>query len=219
MDPLLEHLEVEPVAGGADHDDLAVEDAARGEVGPDGLDDLGEVAGHRLLVAAADLDLVAVSENDRPEAIPFGFVAQVAGGDVLDRLGEHWLDRRHDGKAHTGIVADTDLAVSDPSTPSPSLRLPLRGARRLRTGGGPGAAGTPRARRPRPATRAREPRPAGASVLVVISSKRAAGLDRPGGTVATGWSRVQLGDHTTVQVIAGGMLGGLIAAGTFIPLR
>jgi membrane-associated phospholipid phosphatase len=36
--------------------------------------------------------------------------------------------------------------------------------------------------------------------------------------VATGWSRVQLRDHTAAQVIAGGLLGGLIAAAAFIPL-
>jgi membrane-associated phospholipid phosphatase len=37
--------------------------------------------------------------------------------------------------------------------------------------------------------------------------------------VATGWSRVQLRDHTAAQVIAGGILGGLIAVAVFIPLR
>ena len=59
------------VAG--DHD-LAVDDRARREVAPDRLDDLGEVARHRPLLAAADLDLVAVAEHDRAEAVPLGLV-------------------------------------------------------------------------------------------------------------------------------------------------
>ena len=51
VDALLQHLELEPFA---DHDhDLAVDDAAFGQVGFDGFDDLGEVAGHRFLVPAS----------------------------------------------------------------------------------------------------------------------------------------------------------------------
>ncbi|MCZ7377569.1 MULTISPECIES: phosphatase PAP2 family protein [unclassified Micromonospora] len=34
-----------------------------------------------------------------------------------------------------------------------------------------------------------------------------------------GWSRVRLGDHTVPQVLAGGVLGALIAAAVFGPLR
>ncbi|WFE50899.1 phosphatase PAP2 family protein [Micromonospora sp. WMMD1155] len=34
-----------------------------------------------------------------------------------------------------------------------------------------------------------------------------------------GWSRVRLGDHTVPQVLAGGLLGALIAAAVFGPLR
>ena len=51
------------------------------EVGEHRLDDLREVSGHRLLVAAADLDLVAVAEDDRAEAVPLGLV-ELAGRDV-----------------------------------------------------------------------------------------------------------------------------------------
>lgn len=35
----------------------------------------------------------------------------------------------------------------------------------------------------------------------------------------TGWSRVQLRDHSVVQVIAGGCLGAVVAAGVFLLLR
>ena len=51
-------------------------DAALRQVGLDRLDHLGEVAGHRLLVARADLDLVAVAEDDRAEAVPLRFVGR-----------------------------------------------------------------------------------------------------------------------------------------------
>ena len=61
VDALLQRLEVQPVAGG--DDDLAVEHAPVGQFGLDRLDQFGEVAGHRLLVAAAELDLVAVPED------------------------------------------------------------------------------------------------------------------------------------------------------------
>ena len=78
VDALLQHLELEPVAD--DDHDLAVDDAPFGQVGLDRLDDLGEVAGHRLLVARADLDLVAVAEDDRAEAVPLRFERQRAVG-------------------------------------------------------------------------------------------------------------------------------------------
>jgi hypothetical protein len=89
VDALLQHLELEAVSGGSDHDDLAVDDAPLGKVGTDRLDQLREVAGHGFLVAAADLHVVAVSENDRPEAVPFGFEAHIPVRDVLHGLGEH----------------------------------------------------------------------------------------------------------------------------------
>ena len=61
-----------PAVGG--DDDLAVEDAALGQLGLHRLDELGEVAGHRPLVAAAELDLVAVAEDDAAEAVPLRLV-------------------------------------------------------------------------------------------------------------------------------------------------
>ena len=99
VDALAEQVEVEAVLARPHHDDLAVDDAPVGQVGQRGLDDLGEVAGHRLLVAAADLDQVAGAEDDRAEAVPLRLEADVLaleGRDALDRLGEHRRHRRHD---------------------------------------------------------------------------------------------------------------------------
>ena len=63
-------LEVERAVAG-DHD-LAVEDAALGQLGPERLGELREVAVERLEVAALRVDLVAVAEDERPEAVPLG---------------------------------------------------------------------------------------------------------------------------------------------------
>ena len=111
MNSLLERVEVEAVA--PDDDDLPVDDAALGQVGRHGGNDLWEVSSHRPLVAAAELDLVAVAEHDRAEAVPLGLDEP----DVRDRrhgLGEHRRDGWHHGQAHHPIVAGTDaLGCSD----------------------------------------------------------------------------------------------------------
>ncbi len=68
MDALLQHLELEPIA---DHDDdLPVDHATLRHALLDRRDDFREVAGHRSLVARADLHLVSVAEHDRSKAIP-----------------------------------------------------------------------------------------------------------------------------------------------------
>ena len=82
--PLLQRLEVQAVVGG--DDDLAVDHAALRQLGSDRRDQFGEVAGHRPLVAAAQLDLVAVAEADRPEAVPLRLV----GGAGRDRRAPIW---------------------------------------------------------------------------------------------------------------------------------
>jgi hypothetical protein len=76
VDPQRQEVEVEPVGRG-DHE-LAVDDGARGQRGLERLDDLGEVAVQRPLVAAAELDLVAVPEDDAAEPVPLWLV-RVAG--------------------------------------------------------------------------------------------------------------------------------------------
>src|SRR5262249_20785444 len=67
--------------------------------------DLGEVPGHRPLVPAADLDVVAITEDDRPEAVPFRLVAHRAAGYGRDRLGENGGDRGHQRKSHEPHLA------------------------------------------------------------------------------------------------------------------
>ena len=58
------------------------------------LDQLGEVAVERLLVAALDQDLVAVAEDERAKAVPLGLEdPAVPGGQLADALGEHRQDR------------------------------------------------------------------------------------------------------------------------------
>ena len=97
MDPLLQRLELQPAVDR--HHDLAVDHAALRQLGLERLDQLGEVARHRLLVAAADLDLVAVPEDDRAEAVPLGLVRRTVR-DLGHGLGQHRRDGWHDGQLH-----------------------------------------------------------------------------------------------------------------------
>ena len=118
----LQRLEVQGAALRVDEHDLAVDDAALGQVRADRLDDLGEVPRHRPLVAAADLDLVAVPEDDRTEPVPLRLVElprRYAGAD----LGQHRLDRRHHGKVHTAILL---------ACPTPAVSAGERSRRRRR---------------------------------------------------------------------------------------
>ena len=59
-----------PVTGG--NDDFAIDHATLGKLSDDRLDQFGEIPGQRPLVAATQLDLLAVAETDRPEAVHFG---------------------------------------------------------------------------------------------------------------------------------------------------
>ena len=72
MDALLQRLEVQAVVGGDDN--LAVDHAALRQLGLYRGNQLGEIAGHRPLVSAAQLDLIAVAEANGPEPIPFGLI-------------------------------------------------------------------------------------------------------------------------------------------------
>ena len=69
-------VEVEPVPVAVGHDDLAVDDAPLGERVEQHRDQLREVAVERALVAAGQLDLVAVAEHDAAEAVPLRLVQQ-----------------------------------------------------------------------------------------------------------------------------------------------
>src|SRR2546421_3651814 len=93
VDTHLQEIEVETLLGG-DHD-LAVEHRALGERAAQLLDELGEVPVERALVAAAELDLVAVAEHDAAEAVPLRLVEHpVAGRELADELGQHRRHRR-----------------------------------------------------------------------------------------------------------------------------
>src|SRR4051812_49014472 len=104
-------LEVEAV--GADDDDLAVDDEVRAVDSTDSGHQLREVPAEGPVIAAADVDVVAVTEGDRPEPVPLRFEDVVA---TLRQLalqpGEH---RRHgwaDRQGHPGDLPGPGPAVS-----------------------------------------------------------------------------------------------------------
>ena len=101
MDPLLERIEVEPVPFAVGDDDLAVDDAAVGQRVGEHRQQLREISVERLLVAARELDVVAVTEDDAAEPVPLRFVQHAIGvGDRARQLGEHRFDRGLDRQAH-----------------------------------------------------------------------------------------------------------------------
>jgi hypothetical protein len=112
MDAEQERLEVEPV--GAHDDDLAVDDTPMGQRGREGCEKLREVPVHRLLVAALEQDLLAVTEYERAEAVPLGLelppvaVRQAVGGGR-----EHRRERRREGQAHGLIVTRSPRRMAE----------------------------------------------------------------------------------------------------------
>ena len=102
VDALLQRLEVQAVVGG--DDDLTVDHTPLRQLGLGRRDQFGKVAGHRPLVAAAQLDLIGVAEADGPEPVPFRLIGRI-GRDRRNRLGQHRRDRRHHGQVHGFIVA------------------------------------------------------------------------------------------------------------------
>src|SRR5262245_8035407 len=107
VDAFLQHLELQPPVPG-DHD-LPVNDAALRHRRLDRIDDLGEVAGEWSFVAAAELDLIAVTEHDAAEAVPLRLVEQALVvlrriRYTLRRLREHRGQRGHHGEVHGGIA-------------------------------------------------------------------------------------------------------------------
>jgi len=89
VDSEQQRLEVEPVR--SDDDDLAVDDTALGQRRGERGDELREVAVHRLLVAALEQNLVAVTEHERTKAVPLGLelppVAPGKASAALDSIG------------------------------------------------------------------------------------------------------------------------------------
>ena len=95
----LQGVEVEAARRG--DDDLAVDHDVVGQLVPDRVDELWEVAGERALVAGAEVHLVAAAEHDAPEPVPLRLVRPgVADGELLGRLGEHRRDRRRHDEIH-----------------------------------------------------------------------------------------------------------------------
>ncbi|MDT5130672.1 MAG: hypothetical protein QOG79_1616 [Mycobacterium sp.] len=102
MNPLLQGLEVQAVIG--HDDDLTVDHATLRQLSGGGHDQLREVARHRPLVAATQLDFIAVPETYGPEAVPLRFI----GGARRNRrngLRQHRRERRHHGQVHQPILA------------------------------------------------------------------------------------------------------------------
>jgi hypothetical protein len=105
VDPLQQRLEIQAAAVRVGNDDFPVDNRSLGQTRLHSRDYLGEVPGHRPLVPAADLDLVKITEDDRPEAVPLRFVAHRAAGYGRNGLREHGRDRRHHGKIHETHLA------------------------------------------------------------------------------------------------------------------
>src|SRR5215217_7824920 len=87
-----QRLEVEAVRSG--DDELPVQDEPALRALQQRLDHLGEVAGERTLVPAAQVDLVAVAERETAEAVPFRFVEVRAAGKVAREPRQHRRERR-----------------------------------------------------------------------------------------------------------------------------
>jgi hypothetical protein len=99
MNALLQRIEIEPVGGC--HHDLAVEDAALGQQGAQGLLEFGKVAVQRLQVAALQEHALAGAEDDCPKAVPLG-LEQESGfvGHRVGKLGKHRCNR---GSGQCGV--------------------------------------------------------------------------------------------------------------------
>ena len=93
VDPEQQGLEGEgPVLG---DDDLAVQDAPLGQRRAQRVGQLGEVAVQRLEVAGLRVHLVAITEDEGPEPVPFGLEQPaVVGREPVHGLGQHRLERR-----------------------------------------------------------------------------------------------------------------------------
>src|SRR5205085_5467853 len=101
----------------------------------------------RLEVAALDQDLVAVPEDDRPEAVPLRLVEPaIAIGQAVGGLGEHRVERRVEGEMHP-----SSLRPAPPAATGSVSRAPFALPR------DPGSRRASRARRPPPARPAAAP--------------------------------------------------------------
>src|SRR5918911_461301 len=103
MKPREERLEVV-------RQELAVEDEARLLEPEQRLDDLGEVARERALVAAPQVELVAVPEGEAAEAVPLGLVEVAVERQLACQPRQHRRDRRRD--RHPVVFSATPMRYS-----------------------------------------------------------------------------------------------------------
>ena len=145
MDPQQQVLEMErPVVR---DDDLPIEDAPLREGRPQRLGEFGEVAVERLQVARLDVNLVAVTEDQRSEAVPLRLEEPaVVLGQPVGGLREHGFERRSERQVHrlectsvrasprgsTGRVRDSGSRLRGPDRrgPSPARAVAGRGSAR-----------------------------------------------------------------------------------------
>ncbi len=96
VDPFLQGIEFEVAVGVADHQ-LAVEHPA-----PRREAQLGEVAAEVFAAARLDLEVLAVDEDDRPEAVELGLVGPLlADRQLFAGQRQLRLDRWREGKGHS----------------------------------------------------------------------------------------------------------------------
>src|SRR3954451_19921356 len=98
MQPAQKRLEV------SGHHDLAVQCEASGGQCPERADQLGEVARERSLVAAPQVDLLAVAEDQAPEPVPLRLVEVLTPRELSLEAGEHRRQRRSHGERHALLV-------------------------------------------------------------------------------------------------------------------
>src|SRR5437868_12000091 len=109
MNAQKQRLEVEPAS--PDDDDLAIENAARGESRGERGDELGKVSVHRLLVAALEQDLLPVAKNQRPKSVPLRLeLPALTSRQRVRRAGQHRREGRSKRQDH-GVILDVILKV------------------------------------------------------------------------------------------------------------
>ena len=96
--------------------------ARSGSAARSGLEDLGEVPVERALVAAAELDLVAVAEHDAAEPVPLRLVGpSAARRELAGQLRQHRRDRGRDRERHPATLPRAGSAATGrrPARPRP----------------------------------------------------------------------------------------------------
>lgn len=101
METKLQPIEIQPAR--CSNHDLAVEDAAVGHACQQYVVKLGKVPVERLQITALNVDIRVTAKNDRPKAVPFWFVQEVADRELRRELGEHRFDGWLEKTGHSGM--------------------------------------------------------------------------------------------------------------------